>query len=285
MKIIKRLKLNLLKKNAETGNNNINEIPTKIKVSAITDVGLVRDNNEDNLFIDGLYTNEEQSDYTEAYYDMNLNVPHLFAIFDGMGGERAGEAASKIACQTLSKYFYHIKKSKNKEKAVERFYKATNKKIIDFMRKNKLRIGTTSVIALIDEKKITFFNCGDSRGYFYQKKDKIFSHKTYDHTLAQLQLEEGLIERDEYEKSSDRHKLTLYLGCNSLKKGYISDTFDINSGDCILLCSDGLYEMCNYDEIYKIITSNADSKIHVILNKVKENGGLDNTTIILIEII
>ena len=231
----------------------------------LTDAGKVRDHNEDSVLI---VKNEEG------------NI--LMAIADGMGGHCAGEVASSIAIRYLGKHFTDTFLNMRKVDAVNWLRDCAKEINTLIFRHEKDHpeskgMGTTLVIALVTKDYILFGNIGDSSG-FVIKDDKL--HKvTYDHTLVNLLLSAGELTKEEASVHPKKNVLMKALGAN--------DPIDIDIFDCdmsisqIMLCSDGLTNMLEVDQIERVLLSDADieDKVIRLIRKANNRGGTDNISV------
>ncbi len=234
-----------------------------MKVVGITDIGLIRKKNEDNLLI-----NESKG---------------LFVVCDGMGGHKAGDIASKLAIQVLeeevnSQPLNDILTVLNKsiQKANRLIYKNGHET------QEWHEMGTTITAAVINDRQISIANVGDSCLYII-RKDGI-RKVTRDHTLAEQMVIDGLLKQEEIRTSAYNHILTRALG---VEEEVLIDNFEeeIFPGDIVLICSDGLSDMLEDMEIMSIINSNItdlDEAAQELLEQALLKGGHDNITFILL---
>lgn len=235
----------------------------------LTDTGKVRSHNEDNVII-----------------VKNKNNEYLMAVADGMGGHSAGEIASSIAVDDLSKKFLNEFDKFEKVEAVNWLRTIVldiNEQIFEHVKANaeSKGMGSTLVVALITEKYILFANIGDSSG-FAMKDGKL--HKvTYDHTLVNLLLKAGELTKEEAKEHPKKNVLMKALGAN--------DPVDIDIFDCdldveaILLCSDGLTNMLDTLQIEAVLNGDEDieDKVIRLIRKSNNRGGTDNISIAYLE--
>ena len=231
----------------------------------LTDVGKVRSHNEDSVVI-----------------IKNSDNEHLLAVADGMGGHSAGEVASSIAISHLSKKFSEEFNKKEKVDAVNWLRDTIveiNDLIFEYANKHpeSKGMGTTLVTALVTKKYILFANVGDSSG-LVMKNRKL--HKvTYDHTLVNLLLKAGELTEEEAKDHPKKNVLMKALGAN--------DPIDVDIFDCdmeiesILLCSDGLTNMLDNDQIEKVLLEDIDieNKVIKLIRKSNNRGGTDNISV------
>ena len=214
-------------------------------------------------------------------------APCVFAVCDGMGGEDCGEVASLTAVETLAEHSRDIL-AKETDRAVYDFVTDANRKLCAIMTKQSLRMGTTLVMARIDDEAFKLYNLGDSRGYRVEGGRLVRS--TDDHTMAEDKVRMGLITPAKAEKDRDRHVLTRYLGVFDDEMTAAPDVngpyyFDKNRK--ILLCSDGLTEMLDYSEIAAIMTKPCEvsETVNSLIEAALAHGGRDNVTCVVIEIL
>ncbi|MCL2628928.1 MAG: serine/threonine-protein phosphatase [Oscillospiraceae bacterium] len=240
----------------------------KIEAAAITHVGSVRNNNEDNYFVNGRYKSDSSVN-TEAFADKNDHTSYTYAVCDGMGGESYGELASLIAVATLAKY-----QKTNIRKTIADYIRNANDFICDLIRKNnKRRSGTTIALLNIQNGTAIAYNIGDSRVYFY-RKGMLF-----------------LVSQDHvYTDENSKNKLTQYLGIFPSEMNiepYVSDEFKLKKGDVFVLCSDGLTDMVTDDELVDILSEEKDPAtvtVKKLAGKSQDKGGRDNVTVVVVKI-
>lgn len=238
-------------------------------------IGKVRNNNEDN-FCFNLKNMEEQNNGSEIIKVKCTNEDYFtFAIFDGMGGEEKGERASYIASTILREY---LKEHKNEEMNWNEYVELANDRICEEIY-GKDRMGTTMAGSQFCKDYISISNIGDSRIYIL--KDGKLIQISVDHNEAKLQ------EKFNINKNS-KARLTQHLGIK--KEEMIIQPFitQIQYDDVqkILICSDGITDMLSDNDIEKILCQSSDSvnAIEVLIEKAMENGGIDNTTVMVFDI-
>lgn len=231
----------------------------------LTDPGKVRDHNEDSVII-----------------VKNESGEMLLAVADGMGGHKAGEVASSIAISHLGKRFTEISSIGNKEDAIN-WIKDTvseiNVQIYKYTNENpeSQGMGTTLVTAILTKDFLLFGNIGDSSGYVI-KKDSL--HKiTTDHTLVNLLVKSGELTEEEAKDHPRKNVLMKALGATSTVE---MDIFDVEVDvDGIFLCSDGLTNMLDNDQINKVLCEEItlEQKVQKLIYKANNRGGNDNISI------
>ncbi len=260
----------------------------KLNISVSTNVGKHRKNNEDNFYINSI-TEHELDDYS-SQYEAELTENMIFAVCDGMGGESFGEVASENAVKILHEYRNEINEASElseQKKAVNRYTTEANNRIYDeILRFDGARGGTTLALGCIRNNIISMYYLGDSRIYMY--RDEILTRLTRDHTVAYEKVDANIYTEEEAQKSPDSHKLTMFLGVDSDKIGISAEyagSYTLTKGDKFLFCSDGLTDMCTSEEIAEILGMECESTSKELVEAALENGGKDNVTCLVIEVL
>ena len=231
----------------------------------LSDVGKVRDHNEDNVVIIKNKTDE-----------------YLMAVADGMGGHSAGEVASSLAVDYLVNSFNDNFSNLDNIQAINWLREKVvriNELIFDYVAKHpeSKGMGTTLVVSIITKDYILFGNIGDSSGFVL--KDNKLHKVTYDHTLVNLLMKAGELTEEEAKDHPKKNVLMKALGANN--------PVDIDIFDCdmnitsILLCSDGLTNMLTNEQIEEVLNSDIelDDKVIKLIRKSNNRGGTDNISI------
>lgn len=238
-------------------------MPSKI-FAGKTDTGLKRENNED------VFSLSPEEDFCLAA--------------DGMGGAAAGEVASKIFAETALEIFSDNTHRSEKEilYRVQKAYRIANEKIFEHVTQHPNHRGmgcTAELLAFFDEGFI-LGHIGDSRTY--RLRDGQLEQLTQDHTLVQQQLQEGLISPDQAKNHPMRNVIFRAVG---VKEELTIDLLDgkFYPEDLFLLCSDGLTDMIQDDQIQDILCSDIDlnQKAEDLIESAKVAGGADNITVVL----
>ena len=240
-----------------------------MKTFYLTDPGMVRSHNEDNLIILS-----------------NSNNEYLLSVADGMGGHKAGEVASSIAIEYIKDKFNSTLSLGTKEDAIN-WLRTTVKEINDKIFKYTYEhieskgMGTTLVIALYTKDYLLFGNIGDSSG-FVLKEGKLFK-VTKDHTLVNLLISTGELNPEDAKFHPKKNVLMKALG--AINPAEI-DVFDVETDvDGILLSSDGLTNMLNIEQIENVLKMDIslEEKIRKLIMKSNNRGGTDNISVAMLE--
>lgn len=263
-----------------------------VRVSAIgmSDLGRVRKNNEDNFVICDLTSGEIC--VSPPLRDRPAGERGcLFMVADGMGGEASGEVASQICITTVPKRLYDNLKSV--ETVSETNFVLMLREAIEYANqiiyqkaqsglKHK-GMGTTTTAAVLHGSFLFVAQVGDSRAYLVRNKKMV--QLTRDQTFLNYLQDIGAEMPADPEKDSRKSILTQAVGTSEsldVKVTYAR----LRSGDKLLLCSDGLYNMVNLAELQEIVNREEPlaARGKALIAKANEHGGTDNITVILAEL-
>uniref|UniRef100_UPI00405675E1 Stp1/IreP family PP2C-type Ser/Thr phosphatase n=1 Tax=Acetatifactor sp. TaxID=1872090 RepID=UPI00405675E1 len=238
-----------------------------LKTFSITDIGRKRKVNQDYV-----YTQEQPLG----------NLPNVFIVADGMGGHNAGDYASKVTVETM---IAEIENSFEKNpvlifgKAIATANEKIRKKASE--EADLEGMGTTVVAATCMGKYLQVANVGDSRLYIVNKEIKQI---TRDHSLVEEMVRMGGLEREEARNHPDKNIITRAVGAGATVEPDFF-TVELEEGDIVLMCSDGLTNMLDDEEIRMILNGARDivEKASMLVQAANENGGKDNISVILIE--
>ncbi|MDE5931443.1 MAG: Stp1/IreP family PP2C-type Ser/Thr phosphatase [Lachnospiraceae bacterium] len=238
-----------------------------MKSYAVTDIGHRRQINQDFVYLSETPVG---------------NLPNIFIVADGMGGHNAGEFASRYAVETIVE---EVKASFEKNPTII-LSKAINKANAYIRQKAGgdmalMGMGTTIVIATCIGKYLEVANVGDSR--LYLVNDGI-EQVTIDHSLVEEMIQRGGIDRRSARNHPDKNIITRALGArNTIEADFFN--LELEAGDIVLLCSDGLTNMVEDEDIQKILKSGGSLKerAETLVRMANDNGGKDNISVIIIE--
>lgn len=240
-----------------------------MKYYYMTDTGKVRDHNEDSVVI------------TE-----NMSKEILMIVADGMGGHNAGEVASSLAITNLGKRFRNLSTVGNKEDAfnwIKEVVNETNSLIYQYTEDHpeSVGMGTTLVLALITKDFLLFGNIGDSSGFVINKGS--LQKITVDHTLVNLLVKSGELTEEEAATHPRKNVLMRALGAANAVE---MDIFEVeNDVDGVFLCSDGLTNMLDNEQIEKVLKEDLtiEEKLIKLIYKCNNRGGNDNISVAYLE--
>ena len=233
-----------------------------------TDVGVKRKINQDTIY---------SSDTRVG------KLPNLYIVADGMGGELAGDYASAKCVEII------VDTITNSEelatiKIFEQAIKIANAEIFREAQtdSSKTGMGTTLVLATVFDGHLFVANVGDSR--LYIANDSLLTQVTKDHSVVAELIRNGKLNANEAKFDKRKNMITRAIGAEETITPDYFDV-DINGGERILLCSDGLTNMVDDDKIFSILTSDDTiaSRANRLIELANANGGKDNVSVIIIE--
>ncbi|MDD6785967.1 MAG: Stp1/IreP family PP2C-type Ser/Thr phosphatase [Eggerthellales bacterium] len=228
-------------------------------VGARTDVGRMRDHNEDNFIV----------------------APPLYAVADGMGGHEAGEVASEIAVNILAQQAPSTLDADALSNAVVTANYAILRAVEDGRGADGM--GTTLTAAMVQGERLLIAQVGDSRAYLLHQSH--LQQITRDHSLMSILIETGQITPEEAEVHPQRSVITRALGGGVET---VPDIYELNvaAGDRLLLCSDGLSGMVSEEDLTEILTRFRDPQkcANQLIKRANMNGGRDNITAVVVDI-
>lgn len=238
-----------------------------LKTFSITDVGQKRKDNQDYIF-----TSEKPIG----------NLPNLFLVADGMGGHKAGDYASRCAVETICDVA---------DRAFEKEPQAILKKAIEAANEMVYQksleepdlegMGTTIVAATCMGHYVQIANVGDSRLYVI---GDCIRQITQDHSWVEEMVRVGALDKEDARTHAKKNIITRALGANN---GVEIDFFtvEVEEGEEILMCSDGLTNMLEDEEIRMIVKGQRDivEKVEALVREANNRGGTDNISVVMIE--
>ena len=252
----------------------------RIEYSARSHMGRVRKNNEDNLFANQI-TLPEGLENRPFAIDGIADLPAVFAVCDGMGGEEHGEIASRIAVNTLTLHYESFCHATERQIAneVAAYVNNTHEAICESVGRD-VRTGATLALSIIMNRGAFCFNLGDSRIYAIRKGrlQKI----THDHTWIAEQQAKG-IQLSMEDIRANQHKITRCIGTGESQS---AEEYHLIGGKCrFLLCSDGLTDMVSDAEIEGILyhCTSTVKAADTLISRALHYGGKDNTTLIVVD--
>lgn len=238
-------------------------------VFAKTDIGRIRELNQDYYYISS--PNDDLK---------------LYILADGMGGYKGGEVASKLATESVKEYIQanFVNTEGQKEKILDLVKQAAtyaNKVVFEKSKEvEELEgMGTTLEICLIYNSKAYIGHIGDSR--IYRIRKGVMRKLTKDHSYVQKLVEDGKITREEANTHPKKNMLIKALGCMPYVEPDIRAR-NMEKGDILMMCSDGLTNMLTEEKIYNIIQNNPQNAADELVEEANKSGGYDNITVVII---
>jgi serine/threonine protein phosphatase PrpC len=266
-----------------------------VKAFGVTDKGNVRTNNEDQFLIAELTKAMRiwQTSLPEPKLQIGEERAHLFLVADGMGGHLAGERASALAVAAIEhftlnsfKWFFGSDGSEAK-RVLAQFQSAVTQadaRIAEEAAEHpELRgMGTTVTMAFHLGAQLCVVHVGDSRAYLY--RDGELHQLTEDHTLMADMLRSGAIRPDQVSGHRLRHVITNAVGGQELGVRVEARSLQVQAGDRLLLCSDGLTEMVTDEAIAATLHAEPEPEAAAtkLLARATEGVGSDNITLLIV---
>ncbi|HVV84343.1 MAG TPA: protein phosphatase 2C domain-containing protein, partial [Kofleriaceae bacterium] len=226
--------------------------------------GNVREHNEDAIILDAKYG--------------------LYAVFDGMGGANAGDVASSKARDVVHEYVRARRAQLAPRPLLEAAINAASAAVHGEAQRRRDRhgMGTTVVACLIEGRRATIAHVGDSRGYL--RRDGRLHRLTQDHTVVAELIARGALAPEEADRHAYKNVLSRNLGAKATAQIDVAEV-DLQPGDRLLLCSDGLYGYAAGDAIHHVTASTdaADEVVRDLIEAALRGGGGDNVTAIVID--
>ena len=245
----------------------------KVTVRASTDIGKVRDHNEDDYVALG---GKESPPGVDA----------LLVVADGMGGHAAGEVASKMTVEGIVQSLNDQgKESSNLEGNafgvfLGKVLEDVNQEVWQAAQESDKRgMGTPCTLAAIRGDQLFLAHIGDSRAYLL--RDGELHQVSKDHSWVEDAVDQGVITREQARTHPNRNVITRAIG---LEQQPQIDTYvmPLADGDLLLLCSDGLNSMIPDEDIHRILTSSSPEEVcQALIDAANNHGGHDNTTVVV----
>lgn len=233
-----------------------------------TDVGVKRKVNQDTIYASDTRVGK---------------LPNLYIVADGMGGELAGDYASAKCVEIIIDSITNSNKLET-VRILEQAIQTANNRIFTESHKDssKTGMGTTLVLATVFDGHLYVANVGDSR--LYVANGAMLKQVTKDHSVVAELVRTGELDKDDAKYDKRKNMITRAIGA---EETITPDYFDveISGNEHILLCSDGLTNMVEDQEIYEILTSEEtiESRANKLVERANANGGKDNVSVIIIE--
>jgi PPM family protein phosphatase len=266
-----------------------------VKAFGITDKGKVRTSNEDQFLIAELTKSMRvwQTSLPEQRMQVGEEHAHLFVVADGMGGHQAGEQASGLAVVAIEQYTLNTFKwflgstGSDAQKVLAQFQSAISQADARILEKSAEHpelsgMGTTVTMAFNLGAQLCVVHVGDSRAYLY--RDGQLDQITQDHTVTAEMVRSGVLRPDEVAGHRLRHVITNVVGGPEIGVTVEAHALDVQAGDRVLLCSDGLTEMVTNDAIAAALHAEASPELaaKMLLSQASEAGGRDNITVLIV---
>lgn len=244
---------------------------SSIKAKGASDVGQLRSSNQDSFLVS--------------------TGDNLYIVADGMGGHAGGEIASKLCIEKIDSYLKEYNKEFASQDTTDSALSAimvnsvnhASAKIYEHaLEEPSLRgMGTTATVLKIIDKKAFTAHVGDSRLYLI--RSGFLYQMTYDHSLVNEQVRAGIISQEEADLHHLKNVITRSVGYQE-EEDVDTIVFEIEEGDYLLLCSDGLHGKVEDREIAHMVINNGLSAAGQLIDLANKRGGEDNITVVIVSI-
>jgi PPM family protein phosphatase len=255
-----------------------------VDICGKSDIGLVRQHNEDSYLYGNLETGEKSTQATPTALKIEAG-PAVLIVADGVGGAASGELASSIATDCIFselRKWWHSEADRDATNIAEAMRKAidvANDSIWGKAQGAPVHhgMGTTATIAMLVDSEVHFGQIGDSRGYLIRNGRA--TQLTKDQSLVQRLIDAGRMTRSQAEKSEHRNIILQALGP---EQRVVSDLYQesLEDGDFVLVCSDGLSNQVTEEEIgqYAAAAQKPGDLCSALMSRALETGAPDNVT-------
>lgn len=258
--------------------------PIRYRVAGKTDVGQVREHNEDNFLVANLETGER------AVVEGESELPSRGAVFgvcDGMGGAAAGEVASQLAVDLVFECLAASPALTAREELARRLVEAVEQAGVQIFRNARSDrahrgMGTTSTIGALVDDRLFLAQVGDSRAYVYRGGQLVLA--TRDQSLVNQLIEAGQL--TEQEADNFEHNNIILQALGTAETVQVDLTYvDLRRGDILLMCSDGLSGMIKADEMRQVLEAEPEPAraCSKLIEHANAAGGHDNITAIVVK--
>lgn len=255
------------------------DVSHALELATATDPGMVRSHNEDSIAADARLG--------------------LAVLADGMGGYNAGEVASGIAVALITEEMKKALEARAphevggadgapRGEALIREHAARANAAIYQAAQSQPQysgMGTTLVVTLFYDNRVSVGHIGDSR--LYRLRGDSFEQVTRDHSLLQEQIDSGMITKEQAKHSANKNLVTRAVGIDPEVEAEVH-TYEVEPGDVYLMCSDGLNDMVDDEDIHLTLSSlraNLPLAAAQLVQQANDNGGRDNVSVILVKVV
>ncbi len=238
------------------------KLELQLNIGSFSDVGKVREINED------------------YFGSFSGSFGNLLLVCDGMGGHKGGEIASQIAVKSIENHFEKMNGNYDPPKEIYNAFNSANNSICQTAHNDSTisDMGSTVVLVLLKDELVHYANLGDSR--IYRIRQGKILQLTKDNSLVQQMIDSNMITKNEAKTHPKKHVITKALGIDGGLDSEIYEPFKLQEGDIIILCSDGLTEHVEEEEILKLAENNSVSDAAIkLVDLANERGGSDNITV------
>ena len=264
---------------AETTASGTATAPFYLSVAGQTDIGKVREKNEDAFVVANLTGGTLLESVPHARFDVGERGV-LLAVSDGMGGAQAGEVASALVVETLTRAMKDAPPESRRDALMEQAIQQAHRAVWDTAKRESKKMGATLTAVFVHAGQAFIAEVGDSRAYLIRKGK--MCQLTHDQSMVQMLVDTGIIEADQAEHSPIRNVILQAMG-NQPNVKVAMARLELRDRDCFVLCSDGLTGLVHDDEIRDVVLASGRPEVAAkqLVDLANERGGKDNITVVV----
>ncbi len=254
--------------------------PFHVSVAGHTDIGRVRANNEDAFVVADLSGGTLLEEGTPlARFDVGERGV-LLAVSDGMGGADAGEVASALVVETLTRAFAKASPTTPRDALMNDAIQRAHRAVWDVAKREDKKMGATLTAIFVHAGRAYIAEVGDSRAYLLRAGT--MTRLTHDQSMVQILMDSGVLKPEDVEHSQFRNVILQAMGNQPNVKVALAE-LELRARDCLVLCSDGLTNMVTDDEIRDLVLASGrpEQAARQLVDLANERGGKDNITVIV----
>lgn len=253
--------------------------PFYLSVAGQTDIGRVREKNEDAFVVADLTGGALLQETPHARFDVGERGV-LLAVSDGMGGAQAGEVASALVVETLTRALKDASNETPRPSLMNDAIQKAHQAVWDTAKRESKKMGATLTAAFVHQGQAYIAEVGDSRAYLIRAGK--MCQLTHDQSMVQMLVDTGVIEPEQAEHSPIRNVILQAMGNQPNVKVALAK-LELRDRDCLVLCSDGLTGLVHDDEIKDVVLASGRPEVACkqLVDLANERGGKDNITVVI----
>ncbi|MDB4945127.1 MAG: hypothetical protein JWP97_4661 [Labilithrix sp.] len=253
--------------------------PFYVSVAGVTDIGKVREKNEDTFVVADLTGGTLLDGVPHQRFDVGERGV-LLAVSDGMGGAAAGEVASALVVETLTLALADAPATSPRPALLNEAVQKAHRAVWDTATREAKKMGATLTAVFVHAAQAYIAEVGDSRAYLLRAGR--LCQLTHDQSMVQMLVDTGVIEPEQAETSPIRNVILQAMGNQPNVKVALA-RLDLRDRDCFILCSDGLTTMVSDEEIKQVVLASGRPEIAAqrLVDLANERGGKDNVTVVI----
>ncbi len=253
--------------------------PFYLSVAGHTDVGKVREKNEDAFVVADLTGGTLLDGNPHARFDVGERGV-LLAVSDGMGGAQAGEVASALVVETLTRAMATAEPDMPRDALMNDAIQKAHRAVWDTAKREAKKMGATLTAVFVHAGQAYIAEVGDSRAYLIRAGK--MCQLTHDQSMVQMLVDTGVLEPEQAEHSPIRNVILQAMG-NQPNVKVALGRLELRDRDCLVLCSDGLTGHVHDDEIRDMVVASGRPEIAArqLVDLANERGGKDNITVVV----